>query len=197
MFRMFMEGCAMNQTRLNTSNQKHICLVETAKTLFFKHGVKRVTVEEICEKAHVSKVTFYKFFSNKDAIVRQIRDDLMNTGFSKFDEIGEMDIPYTEKIDLMTRWRVEYFSQMKSEFIEDIISFEETMEEMKKRFIKNILIAQEKGEIRRDLSPGLIWLTAEKLNEIALNGNWKDAVSDFNELHRQLRTLYFHGLLSK
>jgi AcrR family transcriptional regulator len=194
---MFMEGCAMNQTRLNTSNQKHICLVETAKTLFFKHGVKRVTVEEICEKAHVSKVTFYKFFSNKDAIVRQIRDDLMNTGFSKFDEIGEMDIPYTEKIDLMTRWRVEYFSQMKSEFIEDIISFEETMEEMKKRFIKNILIAQEKGEIRRDLSPGLIWLTAEKLNEIALNGNWKDAVSDFNELHRQLRTLYFHGLLSK
>ena len=192
-----MEGCAMNQTRLNTSNQKHICLVETAKTLFFKHGVKRVTVEEICEKAHVSKVTFYKFFSNKDAIVRQIRDDLMNTGFSKFDEIGEMDIPYTEKIDLMTRWRVEYFSQMKSEFIEDIISFEETMEEMKKRFIKNILIAQEKGEIRRDLSPGLIWLTAEKLNEIALNGNWKDAVSDFNELHRQLRTLYFHGLLSK
>ena len=187
----------MNQTQSNTSNQKYVRLVETAKALFFKHGVKRVTVEEICEKAHVSKVTFYKFFSNKDAIVRRIRDDLMSVGFSKFDEIGEMDIPYTEKIDLMTKWRVEYFSQMRSEFIEDIISFEETMEEMKKRFIKNILIAQEKGEIRKDLSPGLIWLAAEKLNEIALNGNWKDAVSDFNELHRQLRTLYFHGLLLK
>ena len=117
----------MNQTQSNTSNQKYVRLVETAKALFFKHGVKRVTVEEICEKAHVSKVTFYKFFSNKDAIVRRIRDDLMSVGFSKFDEIGEMDIPYTEKIDLMTKWRVEYFSQMRSEVIEDIFSFEETM----------------------------------------------------------------------
>lgn len=187
----------MNNKEKETKSQKYLLLIKTAKNLFFKHGVKRVTVEEICEKANVSKVTFYKYFSNKDAIVREIRDELLRVGFSRYDEIVEMDIPYPEKIDLMTEWRVEFFSQMKSEFIEDIISFEETMTEMKKRFMKNILIAQEKGEVRRDLAPGLIWLAAEKMNEIALTDNWKDTVPDFNELHRQLRILYFHGLLSK
>jgi AcrR family transcriptional regulator len=178
-------------------NKNYMKLVETARILFFKHGVKRVTVEEICRKANVSKVTFYKYFENKDAVVRHIRDELMNAGFSKYDEIVELDIPYPEKIDLMTKWRGEFFSQMQSEFIEDIISFAETKAEMKKRFMKNILAAQEKGEVRRDLSPGLIWLAAEKLNEIAVDGSWKDAVPDFNELHRQLRILYFHGLLTE
>jgi AcrR family transcriptional regulator len=180
-----------------TKNEKFLQLVETAKFLFFKHGVKRVTVEEICRKANVSKVTFYKYFENKEAVVRHIRDDLMNTGFAKYDEIVGLDMPFPEKVDLMTKWRVEFFSQMQSEFIEDIISFEETKREMKKRFMMNILAAQQKGEVREDLSPGLIWLAAEKLNEIAVDGSWRGEVPDFNELHRQLRTLYFHGLLAK
>lgn len=187
----------MTKEMPTTSSAKFSTLVETAKTLFYKHGVKRVTVEEICEKANVSKVTFYKYFSNKDAIVRHIRDELMEAGFAKYDEIVALDISFPEKIDLITQWRVEFFSQMKSEFIEDIVSFEETMAEMKKRFMANIAIAQARGEVRTDLSPGLIWLAAEKLNEIVVDGSWKDAVSDYNELHRQLRTLYFHGLLAK
>lgn len=189
--------CPMTKKMLTTSSAKFNKLVETAKTLFYRHGVKRVTVEEICEKANVSKVTFYKYFSNKDAIVRHIRDELMEAGFSKYDEIVAMDISFPEKIDLVTQWRIEFFSQMKSEFIEDIVSFEETIAEMKKRFMANISIAQAKGEVRTDLSPGLIWLAAEKLNEIAVDGSWQGVVSDYNELHRQLRTLYFHGLLAK
>lgn len=172
-------------------------IADIAKTLFFKHGVKRVTVEEICSKANVSKMTFYKYFSNKDAVVRHIRDELLNAGFSKYDEIIEMDIPYPEKIDLVTVWRFEFLSSMNSEFIEDIISFEETAEEMKKRFIKNIEIARSRGEVRSDISPELIWLAGEKLNDIASDSRWKSIVSDYSELDRQMRTLFFHGLLTR
>lgn len=170
-------------------------IAETAKALFFKHGVKRVTVEEICSKANVSKMTFYKYFSNKDAVVRHIRDELLNAGFSKYDEIIEMDLSYPEKIDLVTAWRFEFFSSMNSEFIEDIILFEETVEEMKKRFIRNIEIARSRGEVRSDISPELIWLAGEKLNEIASDPRWKSIVPDYRELDRQMRTLFFYGLL--
>ncbi|NLN47656.1 MAG: TetR/AcrR family transcriptional regulator, partial [Clostridiales bacterium] len=185
----------MKKENQRPASQKSRKLIDTARTLFFKHGVKRVTIEEICEKADVSKVTFYRYFNNKEDIVRQIRDELMTAGFSKYDEIIARDIPFPEKIDEMTKWRVAFISQMNSEFIEDIVPFEDTIAEMKKRFMKNIMNAQEKGEVRQDLSPGLIWLAAEKLYEIALDGRWKDAVPDFNELHRQLRTMYIHGLL--
>ena len=75
-----------------------------------------------------------------------------------------MDIPYPEKIDLMTRWRIEFFSQMKDEFIRELFNLDEVVEEAKRRYLKNIADAQEKGEIRSDLSPELIWLVTERLN---------------------------------
>ncbi|NLO38403.1 MAG: TetR/AcrR family transcriptional regulator [Ruminiclostridium sp.] len=187
----------MNIAKKDTVSPKFRKMIDTAKALFFKHGVKRVTIEEICEKAHVSKVTFYRYFTNKEDILRQIRDELMTTGFARYDEIIAGDMPFPEKIDEMTKWRVAFFSQLNSEFIGDILPFEDTMAQMKKRFMQNILNAQQKNEIRNDLSPGLIWLAAEKLNEIAQDGSWKEAVPDYNEFHRQLRTLYFHGLLTK
>ena len=39
--------------------QQH--LLTTAETLFRSHGIRRITVEEICQKAGVSKATFYKW----------------------------------------------------------------------------------------------------------------------------------------
>lgn len=177
------------------SSRKRIQLINTAKDLFFKHGIKRVTIEEICERSKVSKVTFYKYFANKDELISYIRDELINQGFSKFDEINELDISFPEKVDLITKWRIEFFSKIKSEFIEDILSVEETVEEIKKRYLKNIVTAQMKGEVRQDLSPELIWLVTEKLNEIVKNGCWKEVFTDYGEFQRQLRKMYFFGLL--
>ena len=170
-------------------------LIETAKDLFFKHGVKRITIEEICKKANVSKVTFYKYFSNKDELVRYIRDELISHGFSKYDEINELDIGFPEKVELITKWRIDFFSNIKSEFIEDILSTDDTIEEMKRRYLKNIEAAQIKGEVRKDISPELIWLVTEKLNELVRDGSWKKVFSDYSVFQKQLRRMYFYGLL--
>ena len=45
-------------------------ILDAAKSLFWKHGIRRVTIEEICEVAGVSKMTYYKYFSNKTAIAK-------------------------------------------------------------------------------------------------------------------------------
>ena len=75
-------------------------IIKTAIDLFSRFGTKRVTVEEICKTAGVSKATFYKYFKNKLDLIRHIRDELIEIGFNKFDEISAMDIPYPEKIEL-------------------------------------------------------------------------------------------------
>lgn len=185
----------MKEKKKECTSKKCTQLIETAKELFFKHGVQRITVEEICKKSNVSKVTFYKNFTNKDELVRYIRDELIKQGFSKFDEINELDIGFPEKVELITQWRIDFFSNIKSEFIEDILSVEETIEEMKKRYLKNIEAAQIKGEVRNDLSPELIWLVTEKLNELVRDGSWKEVFSDYSEFQKQLRKIYFYGLL--
>lgn len=185
----------LKEKKKECTSKKCTQLIETAKELFFKHGVQRITVEEICKKSNVSKVTFYKNFTNKDELVRYIRDELIKQGFSKFDEINELDIGFPEKVELITQWRIDFFSNIKSEFIEDILSVEETIEEMKKRYLKNIEAAQIKGEVRNDLSPELIWLVTEKLNELVRDGSWKEVFSDYSEFQKQLRKIYFYGLL--
>jgi AcrR family transcriptional regulator len=187
---------------VKNSNRKHASakctqLVETAKDLFFKHGVKRVTIEEICKRADVSKVTFYKYFSNKDELVKSIRDKLIHQGFSKFDEINELNLSFPEKVDLITQWRIDFYSNINSEFIEDILSLEDTTREMKQRYMENIADAQLKGEVRKDLSPELIWLVTEKLNELVKDGSWKEIFSDYSEFQKQLRKIYFFGLLEQ
>jgi len=170
-------------------------IIKTANDLFSRFGAKRVTVDEICKTAGVSKATFYKYFKNKVDLIRHIRDEFIEIGFNKFDEISAMDISYPEKIELMTRWRIEFFSQMKNEFIQELFSLDEVVEEAKQRYLRNISMAQEKGEIQPDLSPELIWLVSEKLNEIIRDQSWQTVFTDYSEFQEQMRRLFFFGLL--
>ncbi|MCJ7802330.1 MAG: TetR/AcrR family transcriptional regulator, partial [Candidatus Marinimicrobia bacterium] len=55
-------------------------IVETANDLFMRFGVKRITIEEICKTAKVSKMTFYKFFKNKIELAEYIIFSIINTG---------------------------------------------------------------------------------------------------------------------
>jgi AcrR family transcriptional regulator len=60
---------------------KYEDILNTGKTLFWKHGVRRVTIEEICREADVSKMTFYRFFPNKielaKTLLKKMADDAM------------------------------------------------------------------------------------------------------------------------
>ena len=176
-------------------SKKRTQVIETATDLFSRFGTKRVTIEEICKTAEVSKVTFYKSFQNKVDLIRQIREELIDVGFNKFDEISDMDISYPEKIELMTQWRIEFFSQISNEFIQELFALNEIVKKIRHRYLKNIIDAQDKGEIRSDLSPDFIWLVTERFNEIVRDESWKTVFSEYSEFQKQLRTLFFYGLL--
>lgn len=178
-------------------SKKREQIVRTAESLFSRFGAKRVSVEEICREAGVSKMTFYKYFTNKVELVRCIRDDWEEEGFRKFDEINAMDIPFSEKINLMTRWKVEFTSRVNAEFIRELVSIDDVLDRAKRRYLKNIADAQEKGEIRSDIDPEFLWIVTEKIYELVKEGTWKSVFSDFSQFQEQIRTLIFYGLLTR
>ncbi|MBI9105299.1 MAG: TetR/AcrR family transcriptional regulator [Spirochaetales bacterium] len=183
------------EEKLSTSRKKEQ-IIYHAKALFLKYSPKKVNVEEICHEAKVSKVTFYKYFKNKSELLNVIRDELMDLGFSKFDEISAMNIPYPDKINLMSEWRIKFFSSLNGNFLGEILELELVAEESKKRFLKNIEAAQSSNEIKPDLSPDLIWLITEKMNEITRDGSWKKIFNNYADYQDQLRTIMFFGMLS-
>ena len=57
----------------NINSKKIGQLVTTAQELMMRHGIHRVTVEEICSDANISKMTFYKYFKNKIELTKSIK----------------------------------------------------------------------------------------------------------------------------
>lgn len=187
----------MKKAKGTRQSRKREQIIRTAESLFSRFGAKRVTVEEICREAGVSKMTFYKYFPNKVELVRRIRDNWIEEGFAKFDEIDAMDLPFPEKINLLTRWKVEFFSRINAEFIRELIAMDEVVEHAKHRYLNNITKAQKKGEIRSDIKPELLWMVTEKLFELTKEGKWKSVFSDYTQYQEQLRNLIFFGLLTR
>ena len=51
---------------------KQQTITDTARRLFREHGFSAVSVGGICTEAAVSRVTFYKYYSGKNALLQEI-----------------------------------------------------------------------------------------------------------------------------
>ena len=107
----------------NTSNPKRAQIFKTGRDLFWKYGFKRVTIEEICKEASVSKMTYYKFFPNKIELVKTIMDDILRVSMDKYKNIMASDIPYPEKVVALIHLKKDQIEHMSSEYFK---SFQQT-----------------------------------------------------------------------
>jgi len=178
-------------------SKKQQQLEVTAENLFNQHGIKRITIEEICRKAGVSKMTFYKYFDNKMGLVKHIWDNWIEEGFKKLDEINAMDISFPEKIERMFEWKRAFTSKMSIEFIEDFLHIEGGVEKVRGRFFQFIIESQKKGDIRPEVRPEFIMAVLDKLYELARDENLMKKYPHFIEFNRELKDFLWYGLLPR
>jgi len=100
-------------------SRKYVALIATGRELFWRHGFRRVTVEEICKKAGVSKMTYYKFFSNKTELAKTVFQSVVDEGVQQFKELMLSDVSPSEKIRGMIMLKMESTNQISREFLED------------------------------------------------------------------------------
>ncbi|MDH5603856.1 MAG: TetR family transcriptional regulator [Cyclobacteriaceae bacterium] len=143
-----------------TQNKKYQAVFSTAKDLFWKYGIKRVTIEEICQKAGVSKMTFYKFFPHKIALAKTILEKTMEESLTKFEDIVRSDLPFTEKVKGFFQLKLEVSKDISIEFITDINhgahaelgkSMEAAGLRSQRIFVDFLLESQSRGLIRKGL----------------------------------------------
>ena len=63
-------------------------IIEAANELFYRHGVKRITMDDIAQHLSVSKKTIYSFFNDKDEIVQTVCTMNLNQNKCEFEEIS-------------------------------------------------------------------------------------------------------------
>lgn len=185
------------------SSKKKKDILVTGKALFLKHGFKRVTIEEICAEAKVSKMTFYKHFSNKMELVKAIVMKMGEEALDRYKKIMNRDIPYTEKIELQIQMKMEDTAEMSSEFMDDLLVHGEPeimqfMSEQRKYFLEIVhadyVKAQNRGEIRKDVKPEFIIYFLNHLNDMLQDEILVNMYKDPNELSMELIRFFFYGV---
>ncbi len=186
------------------SNPKRAQILKTGKDLFWKFGIRRVTIEEICKEATVSKMTFYKFFSNKTELVKSIMDEIYTSSVEEYRNFMDSDLPFTEKVARTIQMKREGIKTVSNEFFQDLVKHPEPelssyMERITNENVKMIsdyfTIAQKEGDIRKDINVGFIIYFMNHMLEMSHDENLVSLYDDPRDLIMELTNFLFYGVL--
>ena len=181
----------------NIMNVKKRRLIETGEALIIQYGIRRITVEEICRKAGVSKMTFYKHFKNKMELARYIWVKLVEEGFELLENINHMDIPFKEKIEKMLKWEKDLSLKLSIESIEDFFHVDEVMDKMMASLFQFITESQKKGDIRPDIRPEFIVAVLDKIRELTEDEKLMRLYPHYSDYIMEIENFLWFGLINR
>lgn len=189
----------------NHKNQKCQQIVATAHDLFMRFGIRRVSVEEICSDSAVSKMTFYKYFTNKIDLIKYILNQIYSEQMTQYREIIAQQAPFPKKVEQILQLKHKQTVMMSQEFFNDLwknpnSEIVELLEQMKEDSFNEILndfkFARENGDIRQNLKPEFIMYFLNHIIEMTQDENLLSLYGSPNELMMELTNFFFYGILT-
>ena len=187
-------------------NAKCQDILNAAKTMFWKYGIKRVSVQEICKEAGASKMTFYRFFDNKLDLAKTLLDIIFDKGLNEYKEIMAMDIPFAEKVQRTLLAKFRNSQDISQEFITDIYKNQELglieyVTERGNAMINLVLDdyeqAQKDGFVRADIKREFIAYQIQKMRAMMLDEQLIALYKNPQELTMELTNFFFYGILER
>lgn len=186
-------------------SKSHQLILETAKPLFWKYGVKRVSVQEICKEAGISKMTFYRNFKNKNEVIEQIMKALFEHGLKEYNEVMNQDIPFVQKIEHIILKKFENTEDLSQDFIKDMyLNGDENIQKMVIEFTNATLIqfkndmleAQKKGYIRKDIKIELLMKMRDVMANVMTDDDFVGLYQTPQEAIMEITRFYFYGMMN-
>jgi AcrR family transcriptional regulator len=189
---------------LNLPKKQHQ-IVKTALDLFQRFGIKRITIEEICQTASVSKMTFYKYFKNKNELVRFLWEKGFEQAFAKFDAICGMDISFEKKLQLMLKLKEESTANISHQFALDYFYaspdlkdfFDKLAHNNITRFLDFLKTAQKKGEVRHDLRPEFLMAIINNIKLLVKDEPLINSYPSYHDFVMEVNNFLFYGILPR
>jgi len=195
----------MEKSKSMAKSKKYRQIIETARDLFMRHGIRRVSVEEICQTAGVSKMTFYKYFENKIDLAIFILKEIYHEGEERYKDIMAQGIPYSEKAKEIIKMKLEKSEDVSQEMFKDLIqsSIPEVAEFLQRKtqenlkiFLDDLVSAQKRGEIRKDINPQFILYFLNLMPEMAVDERLLNLFESPKALTAELINFFFYGILT-
>jgi len=190
----------------DSSNPKRDQILKTGRELFWKFGFRRVTVEELCREAGVSKMTFYKYFSDKMDLAKTIMNDFGEESIARYRAIMDSDLSYPEKVYRLLRLKKEQTEAMSDEFFRDYTSqadpeMLEHVQEMSagvfQMFMDDFSKAQQEGDIRKDVKVEFILYFLNHMMEMVQDEKLLALYDTPQDLAMEFIHFFFYGLMER
>ena len=156
-------------------------IIKTAGDMFFRLGIRSVSIDDICHELGMSKKTFYVYFASKDELVEQLlqaninymaskMEDLLKTG--DFSQLVKKFIKHqeAEKNDVRRVPQLVYY--LKKYYPKQFAQFQVNCFKTQKDYIQRYLeMGQQAGLVRANLNIELVAVLFAKIHS--------DAIRDF------------------
>ena len=104
-----------------TTATRQTIIINAARLLFREHGFSAVSVGGICAEAAVSRVTFYKYYSGKNALLKEIVTEQKNRVRAEFEALLARQCSLREAAETVFALQQQSFDELYSAaFLRDI-----------------------------------------------------------------------------
>jgi AcrR family transcriptional regulator len=187
-------------------------IAQAAKEVFAESGYQGATLEEIAQRAGMSKATIYIYYKNKDDLFLQVVEELVNSAMAITAQEATTARPPIEKLYAMVRSKMEFYEHERDFFriyLNEKHGLEVAPKDPHKRALREMYlqgiqtlakVIQEgiDAEVLRPLdSRRLAFFLQEMMNTVhvhRIQGKAKTSVDEDVEL---LLDLFLHGAMQR
>jgi AcrR family transcriptional regulator len=188
-----------------TKRQK---IIDSAVDMFREtHNVKKVSLEDIAEKAGISPTTIYNHFGTREALVSEVARVLVRKTLEQSKALMHADIPFPQKLVGIFNIKKDMLAQISGEIIEKMIRQDRTMapaiddiyqNEVRPLWLEMLADGKKQGYIDPDLDDEVLltYLDVMKAGFSVKQELIKNVATNLDFL-MQLSRILFHGFLKK
>ena len=189
-------------------SKKRQALREAAKNLFYTQGFAAVSVEAICSAAHTSRVTFYKYYSGKNALVQELFAEQKERVRSRLEGLLAHQCSLEEAAAALFAIQRESMTELYSAPVLDDIAnvadlelerFFRSMEEEKYQFMRSFFhTLQQRKLIHHSLPPELIDFFIRQMDSLMRHPGLAELYAPAPQrLPQDILQLLLYGLTSR
>jgi AcrR family transcriptional regulator len=187
----------------NSQNKKRSAILDTARKLFWKHGFRRVTIDEICRESKTSKMTFYRYFPDKTELAKTVLDLFYEESMVNFRKIIRDNSSTAVKMHKMIQMKIEGTNDISNDFIQDFLGstnpeltnyFDGKLNNIWEECIREFKLGQEEGWIRKDLNVEFLFCFSQRIVPVITGEDMLRLFSSPQELIAEVSNLIIYGI---
>ncbi len=179
-------------------------ILKTSLELFFKFGIKRVTMDDIAKELGMSKKTIYQYYKEKDDIVNQLCEIEMSKNQKKFDEVFSQSKDPIHEIMLISANMKEMMQHINPIFFLDLqkfhpkafIQFQVFKENCAfKDILRNIKKGKEEGYYKADIDEEFAArYRLAQIDMLMFGGYFSFDKLSFSKSHELVLDMFVYGI---